>query len=270
MRKKTIWLIVLTLIFFVTGAGNTGAAANGPDAVKGEKLVMLGLPSNAASGNTWKYAVITGKGKVSAASTEAYEEYVKARDNTEVIESIVPGNMPFVFQGKKAGEVELKFTYANHKIKNAKPELMQIVKINIFDDKTLAITGSASVDLEKNVVAIILPADATSENVWKYTVKGKGKIQESTWDEYQKQQIARSVDQGSGETLTTLPEEIPPGSAAYVFKGVKQGEAELQLTYADPKNKKAKPEMAETVKIEVFPDKTLAVISSTLPMDLGM
>ena len=117
----------------------------------------------------------------------------------------------------------------------------------------LALLQSYTVDISKSIIAVLLPSDAVSGGEWSYTAEGEGRLSEASWDEYQEQEMAYRENGGEDDGMVLLPEGIPPGCTAFVFNGAKSGMVDLLFVCSDPA-------MEESVKIEVFSDKTLAII----------
>ena len=137
-------------------------------------------------------------------------------------------------------------------VKNALSFLLIIMLSTVCGCADVSDTITApDIDINKSVIAILLPSDAVSGGEWVYTAEGEGSLSESSWDEYQEQEMAHLENEDDGMIL--LPEGIPPGCTAFVFKGAKPGIVDLLFVCSNP-------EMEETVKIEVFDDNTLAII----------
>lgn len=277
--KKVRWLCMamMLLVFFTGCSGEPAKHSSAPDfsspsshasdaaprsveaplaasAGIGEKLVAVMLPSNAADESAWNYTEMSGTGKVSISTSEAYEEYIKERDNTEIVDFVIPGYTPFIFEGAAAGDITLKFSYSDPSKSNEKPMMMQVVSMTVYEDNTLSITQSYSVATDRTLVAVILPFDANSGGEWTYTAEGVGEVSEASWEEYAAQELAMHGDESTeDEDIISLPDEIPTGSVAFVFRGTQAGMVELVFTCSEPATE-------EAVTIEVFPDLTLAII----------
>ena len=252
IARKVMILLLITMISPVRGCNDVLDIITARNEA-GEKLVSVMLPANAAGDQAWTYSVIGGNGRISESSTEAYEEYLRERWDSPIVDFVVPGYMPFIFEGEAAGEVTLKFSYTDRTDLSKKPTMMQIVSLKVYDDKMLAVSESYPVDISKSVIAVLLPSDAVSGGEWSYTAKGAGRLAEASWDEYQEQEMARRESEDEDDDMVLLPEGIPPGSAAFVFRGTKTGIVDLLFVCSEPA-------MEKSVKIEVFSDKTLAVI----------
>ncbi len=192
-RKLLILLMALLLALAIISGVASAASAPTTLASQGDKLVLVQLSDNGTDDNTWSYSVMSGTGRVKESSVDAYEAYIKARDGTQIVDSVVPGSMPFVFEGTKAGTVTLKFEYKNPSARNEKPEWMQIVSFEIYGDKTLAVTENNSIATNQSYTAVILPFDY-APGEWTYTQKGAGQVSEAYWEDYQEQLLKNAAE----------------------------------------------------------------------------
>ena len=129
--------------------------------------------------------------------------------------------------------------------------VLSSVRIYSDSSETIAVPNEGG----EKLVSVVLPFDAISGGEWVYTAKGEGSLTEASWDEYQEQVMANYQSEDEDDGMILMPEGIPPGSIAFVFKGEQPGSVELLFVCSEPL-------MEVTVIIEVFSDMTLTIIQT--------
>jgi hypothetical protein len=115
------------------------------------------------------------------------------------------------------------------------------------------VSGDNNSGESKFFVPVLIGFDVMSDDgIWEYSAKGSGKVAEATWEEYQEQEMA-AVERNTEDDIIWMPEEVPPGCLAFVFRGIEAGDVELVFTSSDPGREQV------VVFIEVLSDKTLVV-----------
>lgn len=121
--------------------------------------------------------------------------------------------------------------------------------------------SAAQPETGEKMVLIQLSSNALSGNVWTFTQSGTGTVSECPLDDYEawRQKVLKNTRTEPGTVI--IEDNIIPGCTPLAFKGEKEGLATLKFIYA-PEKKNAKPECAQTVKLKVYADKTVSIISS--------
>ncbi len=156
------------------------------------------------------------------------------------------GAAVFVFEGKKAGAVELTFT-------RSEPKTTEVVKLEVFADLRIAnLSPGVNIPVSEELISLALPANAADEKAWSYTVvSGTGRLKESTPEAYEEYLIAR--EGGGGDIIV---EPFVPGTRPFIFEGTKSGAVTLKFKYAKSNET---PEMMQIVSFMIYEDNTLAV-----------
>ncbi len=122
-----------------------------------------------------------------------------------------------------------------------------------------AVLGGAKTG--EQIVMVMLPFNGGSGYMWSYEASEEGIVGEVSYDEYAAMQ--REEASPAQEDEIVIDDVMAPGNMAYIFRGERPGEVVLSFVYTDPEDKDLKPDMSAKATIQVYDDKSLAVIDSS-------
>jgi hypothetical protein len=175
----------------------------------------------------------------------------------------VPGAVTLAFEGAAPGEVAV----TAHYMSEGSPVPVAEYKIKVYEDLSLELIESSTEAQAEKIMQLHLHAPIPEDRIKEAKAINKDFL--GTWFiSYSETGILEKTDRftsSDGEFINDLEEHgiILPGNQTFAFNGLREGETEVSVSYADISSQD-EPLVTALFQVRVYEDLTLELIDSAL------